>query len=147
MDLIERSIEIALEAYTGLKDKAGKTYILHPLRVMNRMQSDEEMAVALLHDVLEDSKLTERDLLDKGIPAYIVDAVRCLTKAPGENYDDFIIRVSKSQLAMKVKIADIEDNINVLRLDVIERDDLNRITKYHRAWKRLHELRIGQALT
>ena len=137
MNLIEKSLQIALRAYTGQKDKAGKTYILHPLRLMNRMESDEEMAVALLHDVIEDSEITEKDLLKEGIPSEVVDAVKCLTKRKGESYDDFITRVSKNDLASKIKIVDIEDNIDILRLNKLTEKDLKRIAKYHKAWKKL----------
>ena len=137
MNLIEKSLDIALRVYTGQKDKAGKTYILHPLRLMNRMESDEEMAVALLHDVIEDSEMTEHDLLNEGIPTNVVDAVKCLTKDSGEDYDDFINRVSKNALASKIKIVDIEDNINILRLKTLSEKDLMRIAKYHRAWNEL----------
>jgi (p)ppGpp synthase/HD superfamily hydrolase len=72
VDLIEKSLEIALNAYSGQKDKAAKTYILHPLRVMSRMNTEEEMAVALLHDVIEDSDFTSGDLLSENMPPAIV---------------------------------------------------------------------------
>lgn len=80
MDVIEKSLQIALKAYSGKKDKAGKTYILHPLRIMENMETVEEKSVALLHDVIEDSEYTSNDLLVEGIPANIVDAVTLLTK-------------------------------------------------------------------
>jgi (p)ppGpp synthase/HD superfamily hydrolase len=137
MDLIEKSLEIALKAYSGQRDKAGKTYILHPLRIMSRMETEEEMAVALLHDVIEDSEFTSADLLGEGIPPIVVEAVQLLSKEEGENYHDFVDRVAENPLATKIKIADIEDNINVLRLEAIGEKDLERVAKYHRAWKKL----------
>lgn len=139
MDLIEKSLKIALKAYAGQKDKAGKTYILHPLRVMARMATEEEMAVALLHDVIEDSGYTEQRLVNEGIPDHVAAAVQALTKVDGESYEQFIGRVLRNALAAKVKKADIEDNINVLRLNSIGEKDLKRIAKYHAAWKRLAE--------
>ena len=137
MDLIEKSLQIALSAYTGKKDKAGKTYLLHPLRMMAKMESEEEMATALLHDVIEDSDYTREQLLAEGIPNPVADAVQTLTKERGENYAQFIDRVLKNKLAVKVKKADIEDNINILRLNSIDQNDLKRVAKYHEAWKRL----------
>ena len=137
MDLIEKSLKIALKAYAGQKDKAGKTYILHPLRLMNNVDTEEEMAIALLHDVIEDSDFTEHDLLDKGIPSKVIEAVKCLSKLDGENYDDFIDRVLENELATKIKIVDIEDNINILRLSTVTDKDLRRIAKYHSAWIKL----------
>ena len=137
MHLIEKSLTIALQAHAGQLDKAGKPYILHPLRIMAKMDTDEEMAVALLHDTIEDSPITAESLLDAGIPSKIVDAVQSLTKSYGENYYQFIERVLKNELAIKVKKADIEDNLDVLRLDSMSSKDLERVRKYHKAWKRL----------
>jgi len=137
MNLIEKSLEIALKAYAGQTDKAGKTYILHPLRIMAKMETEAEMAVALLHDVIEDSTYTSMDLLKEGVPPEVVDAVQVLTKVDGESYDQFIARVMLNSLAMKVKIADIEDNINILRLEQVDKKDLERVAKYHKAWTTL----------
>ena len=142
MNLIEKSLEIALKAYLGQKDKAGKTYILHPLRLMAKMHTEDEMAVALLHDVIEDSDFTAGDLLSEGIPQNVVEAVELLSKQVGDSYDEFIDRVLDNPLAAKVKKADIEDNINVLRLNSVTEKDLQRIAKYHKAWKRLDELNV-----
>ena len=139
MDFIEKSLKIALEAHAGQKDKAGKAYILHPLRLMARMDSEIEMSVALLHDVIEDSDFTAEDLLNNGIPSNVVNAVQCLTRIQGETYAEFIDRVIKNKLAAKIKKADIEDNINVLRLNSVTSEDLERITKYHAAWHKLND--------
>ena len=98
------------------------------------METEEEMSVALLHDVIEDSDITAEDLLNNGIPSNIVDAVQCLTKNQGESYDGFIERVLENSLAAKIKKSDIEDNINILRLTTVNDKDLARIAKYHKAW-------------
>ena len=139
MKLIEASLNIALRAYAGKVDKAGREYILHPLRVMAKMKTDEEMTAALLHDVLEDSEITAEQLLAEGIPAEIVEAVQYLSKHENEAYQDFIARTKKNRLAAKVKLADIEDNMDVLRLNSLDENDLARIKKYHSAWRFLME--------
>jgi (p)ppGpp synthase/HD superfamily hydrolase len=139
MNLIEKSLSIALQAHAGQTDKAGQPYILHPLRLMAKMDSEEEMAVALRHDTIEDSPHTAKTLLDAGIPLNIVDAVQSLTKSYGENYDQFIQRVLKNKLAVKVKKADIADNLDVLRLKTLTDADLERVRKYHKAYKILDE--------
>jgi (p)ppGpp synthase/HD superfamily hydrolase len=132
--LIEKSLAIALRAYSGKTDKAGCEYIKHPLRIMAKMDTDEERSVALLHDVIEDSDISAQELCELGIPQCVVDAVVCLTKQSNENYHDFIGRVQTNKLATKVKLADIEDNINVLRLTTLNEHDLKRVQKYHQAW-------------
>ena len=139
MNIIEKSLEIALKAYKGQKDKAGKTYILHPLRIMAKMNTEEEMSVAMLHDVIEDSDYTFEDLISEGIPANVANAVQALSKNKDENYEQFIERILRNKLASKIKLADIEDNINILRLDTVTQKDLERISKYHKAWKKLSD--------
>ena len=134
MKLIEKALEIALQAHIGQTDKSGETYILHPLRLMNKMKSDDEKAVALLHDVIEDSDFSADKLLSQGIPEHVVTAVKALTKIEDESYLEFIERVKLNPLATKVKIADLEDNINILRLKTLNSDDLQRVKKYHQAW-------------
>ena len=130
-----------MQAYAGKKDKAGETYILHPLRVMAKVSSTREKAVALLHDVIEDSDFSADDLLAEGIPADIVAAVTALTRRPAEDYEQFIERVQRDRLAVTVKLADIEDNLNVLRLAELNAVDLKRTAKYHRAWQQLNKHR------
>ena len=139
MKLIERSLHIALRAYAGKIDKAGREYILHPLRVMAKMKTDLEMSAALLHDVIEDSDITAEQLLAEGIPAEVVEAIQYLSKNENEEYQDFVARAKKNKIAAKVKIADIEDNIDVLRLSALDEYDLARIKKYHSAWRFLQE--------
>jgi (p)ppGpp synthase/HD superfamily hydrolase len=139
MNLIEKSLQIALRAYAGKTDKAEREYILHPLRVMAKMTTDLERSAALLHDVLEDSNITAEELLAEGIPAEVVEAVQCLTKKEGEEYQDFVARAKQNKIAARVKIADIEDNIDVLRLAALDDYDLARIRKYHTAWRLLQE--------
>lgn len=139
MSLIEKSLAIALRAHTGVVDKAGRAYILHPIRIMTKMTTDIEMSVALLHDVIEDSDMTAADLLAEGIPDEVVTAVLCLTKQADETYQDFVLRAKQNPIAKKVKIADIEDNLNVLRISNLTDKDLARIAKYHAAWHVLND--------
>src|SRR5215212_9593083 len=120
MKLIEKSLSIALRAYAGKTDKAGREYILHPLRLMAKMKTDLEMSAALLHDVIEDSDITAEQLLAEGIPREVVEAVQCLSRNENEDYQDFVARAKKNMIAAKVKIADIEDNIDVLRLSSLD---------------------------
>lgn len=135
--LIELALERALKAYAGKRDKAGMPYILHPLRLMAKMSDLEAQVVALLHDVIEDSDATPDDLRKEGFPDNVVEAVIALTRLPDETYSDFIERLRPNALARRIKLADIEDNLNVLRLPSLGSTDLRRVEKYHRAWRRL----------
>ncbi|ETR65831.1 MAG: GTP pyrophosphokinase [Candidatus Magnetoglobus multicellularis str. Araruama] len=120
MHLIEKALKIALNVHVGQKDKGNQPYILHPLRLMKKMDSDITKAAALLHDVLEDSDMDVADLANQGIDADIIEIVKLLTKNTHESYETYIDRISTNSIATKIKIADLEDNMNILRLDSID---------------------------
>ncbi|MFN7946754.1 MAG: GTP pyrophosphokinase [Blastocatellia bacterium] len=138
MATLERAIAIAVQAHQGQRDKAGAPYILHPLRLMMRMQTEAEMIAAVLHDVIEDTEWTPDGLRAEGFSAGIIEAIECLTRPPDETYDDFIERVKTSPVAWRVKIADLEDNMNIRRIEMLTPKDLERLEKYHRAWRALN---------
>ena len=133
MPSLEDAISLAAEAHRGQKDKANAPYILHPLRVMLRMETETDRIVAVLHDVLEDSGVTVRDLQKAGYSEEILEAIKYLTRAKEEEYEQFIERVKGNTLAVKIKIADLEDNLNFERIKEPNEDDLKRYEKYRRA--------------
>ena len=133
MSDLERAISIAVKAHEGQLDKAGCPYILHPLRLMFKFKTPDEMVVAVLHDVVEDSSVTLGFLKDSGFSSVVVDAIESLTKVAGEPYEDFLLRVSSNEMARKVKIEDIKDNLDLSRLGALSDEDLVRIKKYHKA--------------
>lgn len=133
MSDLEKAIEIAFNAHVGQVDKAGQPYILHPLRLMLQFLNEEERIVAVLHDVVEDSELTIDDLSVRGFSKSVVLAIECLSKKESENYNDFILRLSKNKLATKIKIEDLKDNLDITRIECIREKDLSRVGKYHRA--------------
>ena len=139
MNLIEKALAIALKAHTGQVDKAGRAYILHPLRLMMKLEDESDQAAALLHDVIEDTDYTAEALKEEGIPDQIVAAVSALSKNAGEDYEAFVDRAGRNPIARKVKLADLEDNMNILRLETVNDKDLERLRKYHAAWKKLAE--------
>lgn len=135
IDLLYNAYKIAEKAHAGLVDKAGVDYIYHPVRVSKRFPEHdyESRIVALLHDVLEDSSMTAEDLANEGIPKHLVNAVVCLTRKPGEDYSDFILRCSSNKMAARVKLEDLNDNLDVTRLKVISEIDRKRLNKYLQA--------------
>ncbi|HEX5753283.1 MAG TPA: GTP pyrophosphokinase [Archangium sp.] len=136
---LEDAIALAVEAHRGQRDKAGQTYILHPLRVMMRLETDTERMVAVLHDVVEDSPWTLERLRGLGYPEEVLSALDCLTKREGETYEAFIERVLPHPLARRVKRADLEDNMDVRRLPAVTARDAERLARYRAAWARLQE--------
>ncbi len=135
MTLLEKAIEIALRAHAGQKGKDGAPYVLHPLRLMTRMDTDEERMAAVLHDVVEDSEVTLEDLRGAGFPEGVVETVRLLTHEEGISYEGYVERLKADAMARRIKVADLEDNSDIRRLSGIEEKDLERLRKYHRAWQ------------
>lgn len=137
--MIGKALEIAWKAHEGQTDKAGKPYIQHPLAVASRMETEEEIAIALLHDVVEDTEVTFEDLEQAGFPKRVLDALRLLTHDPAEDYFTYIERVKGNQLARKVKLADLAHNSQIDRLSEITEKDRERLEKYRKAKEMMGE--------
>ncbi|USF29868.1 hypothetical protein [Clostridium sp. MD294] len=137
--MLEKAILFALKAHSGQKDKAGKNYILHTLRVMLCFEKEQQQIVAVLHDVLEDSEMTEQDLKKAGFSQQIIEAVVCLTKKEGECYFNYIQRVKQNDVARVVKLADLEDNMNLKRIQNVTQKDIQRVEKYKKAKEMLEK--------
>ena len=130
---LERAIAIAVSAHTGQKDKVGAPYILHPLRVMLRCRAETEKIAAVLHDVVEDGPGWTFDHLSKeGFSDEILQGLEGLTKRPEEeaDYMSFIRRSATNSISKVVKLADIEDNLDITRLPAVSDKDQMRLTKY-----------------
>lgn len=133
-----KALDIASWAHRDQKDKAGKPYFGHLARVSMACDSNVAKIVALLHDVLEDTDLTQDKLEEMGISEFIVKSVVCLTRKPEESYDDFIKRLAPNPIAREVKIADLEDNMDVRRMQELGETDTQRLNKYIKAWNYLN---------
>ena len=131
--LEELAFEIAKAAHAGQTDKAGLDYNLHPLQVAAEVTTDEEKAVALLHDIIEDTDVTASELLAKGLPDNVVEAVEALTKKHNQNYAAYLAGVKKNRLATAVKLADLKHNSDLSRLEKITQKDRERAEKYRKA--------------
>ena len=157
--MIKTQKEIAYDLVTDLfkdkVDKGGHPYIGHLLRVYRDVENEKNKKcsdpnstlslfyekasiAALLHDVLEDTEMTIANLESKGFDEEIIKAVDAITRRKEENkYFDFIERVSKNDIARLVKIYDLEDNMNIKRLDKFDESDQKRLRKYFYCWKYL----------
>ncbi|GAA6382272.1 HD domain-containing protein [Intestinibacter bartlettii] len=128
------ALELAVEKHKNQTDKAGNPYILHPLHVMENVNSKEGKIVAILHDIIEDTDVTEDYLLKIGLSKRIVDAVVALTRSKDMDYQEYIKNLSSNPLAKEVKLADLEHNMDLKRLPTLEEKDLERNRKYQIAY-------------
>lgn len=141
--MLQKAIQIATKAHESQFDKSGMPYIGHIMRVMEAGKSVDEKIVGVLHDIVEDTDWTFEKLEEEGFSTHIVDAIRCLTKtSEDEPYDDFVKRVQTNPLAVQVKINDLTDNMDIRRLSIISDKDVERLRKYHKAYKQLSSMSI-----
>lgn len=136
MDL-ERAIEIAARAHRGQQNKEGEPFILHPLRVMGACSTQPEQIVAVLHDVVENTVWTLEDLRAEGLAEDLVAAVDAMTRREGEAYADFVDRAATNPIARTVKIADLRDNLDMVRRADPTHSDEQRVQKYLQALRAL----------
>ena len=129
----EKAYEIAKKAHLGQIDKAGEDYIKHPEKVASFVNSDEEKAVAYLHDVIEDTELTLEDLREYGFSEEVLEAVDVITKKKGQDYQTYLNSVKENKLARMVKLADLRHNSDLTRLINITEKDIERKEKYQKA--------------
>ena len=135
--LLNQAIALASLAHAHQMDKAGKPYILHPLRVMLRCSEEAEQICAVLHDVIEDTPWTVAALRQQGYPETVLEALNHLTRQPEENYEHYIDRVLQNSLAARVKLADLADNQDLSRLSEITQADRQRLERYQIAEARI----------
>ncbi|MCR4829577.1 MAG: HD domain-containing protein [Bacteroidales bacterium] len=138
--LYDQALQIAKQAHKGQKDKSGRDYIQHPIRVAERCIDPKAKIVALLHDTIEDTDVTAEYLLEQGFSKEIVEGVLSVTKQDGEDYETFVHRAAQNPLGREVKKADLEDNMDIRRLNEITEEDARRLRKYLRAWHYLNNL-------
>lgn len=129
----EKAYEIAKRAHLGQVDKAGEDYIKHPEKVASFVETDEEKAVAYLHDVIEDTELTLEDLHEYEFSKEVIEAVDIITKKKGEDYRSYLNSVKKNKLARAVKLADLRHNSDLTRLTKVTEKDIERKEKYQKA--------------
>lgn len=133
MSSLERAILLATRAHDGQFDKGGAAYILHPLRVMQRVSTPEQRIVAVLHDVLEDTPLTLADVARAGFPLKILAALLALSRRTDERYEDFMVRLGSDPLAREVKLADLADDSEQSLLACRGAADIGRLSRHREA--------------
>lgn len=128
----KKAMTIAYNVHMNQFDKAGIPYIYHPIHIAEQMDTETECIVALLHDVVEDTKITFKQL-EKEFNNEIIEILKLLTHDKNVDYMEYIKEIKKNKIAKKVKIADIMHNSDKTRLNRITSKDITRINKYKKA--------------
>tara|TARA_Y100000768_G_C23367300_1_gene402572 strand:- start:33 stop:458 length:426 start_codon:yes stop_codon:yes gene_type:complete len=110
---LHKAITIACDAHQGQSSINGEPYILHPLRLLIKAKSNEEKIIAALHDVIEKSNISLADLKNKGFDQNIISSIDSLSRRRGESYVDYIARLMKNNISVKIKLLDLADNIKI----------------------------------
>jgi (p)ppGpp synthase/HD superfamily hydrolase len=137
---LNKAIKIAAEFHVDQYCWNGEPYFAHVMRVMNAVETPRLKVVGVLHDVLEDNtSLLVSDLIAMGIEVESVRLVSVLTRQQHEPYDHYIGRIMSEPVVIPVKIADLEDNMDLTRIpfDILTQSNLDRLSKYHSSWMRL----------
>lgn len=118
--MLARAIKLSAEVHDQQEDKAGEPYILHPIRVMLKQPSELLRIVAVLHDVLEDGGMEVRSTMIRiGFPPEVLPLLELLTRKKDQSYEDYIEQIMTDPRAMKVKLADLEDNLDPQRVSFL----------------------------
>ena len=141
MASLETAINIALTAHEGQKDRYGAPFIGHILRVMNAGRTEDEKIVGVLHDLIEKTEWSFEALEAEGFSSHLIEAIRCLSKKDEhEPYDALIERAKGNRLALRVKLNDLRDNMDISRAQELSEEDRIRLNKYLKAYHELIQL-------
>ena len=132
-ELTKKAMKISFEAHKNQVDKNGMPYIYHPIHLAEQMNDENAICVALLHDVVEDSKITFENLEAEGFSEEIINAIKLMTHEDSVPYMDYVMKIKNNTIATKVKLADLRHNSDLTRLDVVDEKARNRAEKYRQA--------------
>jgi len=140
-EMLGKMLHIVTNAHDGQYDRGGEPYVLHVLKVMHYLKTDDEElnCIALAHDVVEDTKTTYAELREAGITERVIQGIRLLTKVPGQTLEEYKTGVFSSTDAMRVKLCDLRHNSDIRRLKGITQKDLERMQKYHQFYIEIKE--------
>ncbi len=137
--MTKKALKICFNAHKNQVDKAGIPYVFHPFHLAEQMESEEEVCVALLHDVVEDTNTTFDDLINEGFNFNVVEALKLLTHTNNISYMEYIANIKENLLAKKVKLADLKHNSDLTRLDLLTDKIPPKLELYKEAIKYLEE--------
>lgn len=133
----KKAMQIMFEYQKDQIGRDGVPYVFHPWHVAENMEDETRTVVALLHDVVEDTRATIADLREEGFSEEVLKALELLTHNKEEDYYDYIKKISKNPIARDVKIKDLEHNTDLKRLSEIMPADQERTKKYQKCLKYL----------
>ena len=134
---LAKAYELAATKHFGQFDKAGRPYFEHVSKVRYLLKSDDDElnAIAILHDIMEDTDVTPEYLRSLGFSERVINGIVAMTKRSGESYDDYIQRLLQNRDASLVKMADLRHNSDIRRQKDVRQKDFDRTVKYMKTYK------------
>lgn len=133
------ALKLCFEAHKNQTDKSGMPYVFHPFHLAEQMKDEDTTIAALLHDVVEDTDYTIADLEQMGFSPNVIEALELLTHNDGTPYMEYVAKIKDNPIAKAVKLADLEHNSDLSRLDTVDEKALERKEKYGQAIRLLNE--------
>lgn len=132
-EMTKKAMKLCFEAHKEQKDKSGMPYVFHPYHLAEQMEDEDTTVTALLHDVLEDTPLTLEDLRAMGFNERVLEALALMTHDESIPYMDYVAKLRTNEIARAVKLADLQHNSDLTRLDTVDDRALRRAGKYRQA--------------
>lgn len=136
-DMTKKALKLSFEAHKYQIDKSGMPYVYHPFHLAEQMKDENTTIVALLHDVVEDTDITIDDIRKIGFNEEVCEALKLMTHDDNVPYIEYVKKLKSNPIAKTVKIADLEHNSDLTRLDIVDEKALMRVEKYKRAMEEL----------
>ena len=136
-EMTKKAIKLMFEKHKDQVDKSGMPYVFHPFHLAEQMDDEETTITALLHDIVEDTNTTFEDLRKLGFSDNVINALKLMTHDKNVDYFEYVKNISKNPIARKVKIKDLEHNMDTSRLDEVTDKDIERVKKYKKCHKYL----------
>ncbi len=132
-ELTKKALKLSFAAHKDQLDKSGMPYVFHAFHLAEQMDTEEKVIVALLHDVVEDTGYSLKDLENMGFSEPVIHALALLTHEKGAPYMEYVARIKGNPLARAVKLADLKHNSDLSRLDFVDEKAIQRVRKYEKA--------------
>ncbi len=132
-ELTKKALKLSFEAHKDQTDKSGMPYVFHPFHLAEQMDTEEKVTVALLHDVVEDTDYSLKDIENMGFPESVIQALALLTHEKGVPYMDYVVQIKENPIARAVKLVDLKHNSDLSRLDFVDEKAIQRVQKYEKA--------------
>lgn len=137
--MTNKAMMVAYNAHHGQVDKCGIPYIFHPIHLAEQMDDEISCTVALLHDVVEDTEITIKDLA-KLFPVEVIDAVNLLTRNKETSYYEYIEALKSNKVAVKVKLADLDHNLDITRMTYEDSLESAKVKALRSRYKKAKEI-------